>query len=84
MADIASALELPEGGMMRQLNDEDYICECYAHDCNQLKAQHQQDIKDFIEWGEEECPHTSNIPTAYMQKHSCRSCWESLKQLAKE
>ncbi len=53
------------------------------------KAQHQQDIEDFIEWGEEECfdhPYSSRAKgEAYNRKrHRCPECWQALKQLKRE
>ena len=48
------------------------------------KAQHQQDLKDFIEWGKETCPHDLFGEGTQCYKHACDMCWESLKQLVEE
>jgi len=51
-----------------------------------LKAQQHQDIKDFVEWGNEECfehPYSSKAKgEAYNRKrHRCPECWVTLKGL---
>lgn len=58
------------------------------------KAQFQADIKAFVEWGEEDCPHrmmadfTSKDPKApdisLRKKADCPQCWQSLKQLVEK
>jgi len=50
------------------------------------KAQHKQDIRDFIEWGDTFClhgeEHGRDTNYANVRKRECRKCWQSLKQLA--
>ena len=43
------------------------------------KAQYQQDLKDFIEWGDEACCEVDHVHTAgiYNRKF-CLTCWASL------
>jgi len=48
------------------------------------RAQHQQDLKDFVEWGEKDCdehPYSSRLKSEEFnrKRHRCFECWESLK-----
>ena len=47
----------------------------YLYEKAIAKAQHQLDMKDFIEWGREKCPHID----ANFERRSCLECWQSLK-----
>lgn len=83
---------------MRALNDEEIGASITkAHNGNirgsdfieearpAVKAQYQQDIEGFIEWGNSACPHAGPVdddPT--QEKKYCNSCWQSLKQLVEE
>ncbi len=44
------------------------------------KAQHQLDLKEFIEWGEERCPHTGEWEQE-REKKDCPKCWQEFEQL---
>jgi len=51
------------------------------------KAQYQQDLKDFIAWGDELCDCPKNeFPTqhGHTKRHHCWRCWQSLKQLVEK
>uniref|UniRef100_A0A6M3INN8 Uncharacterized protein n=1 Tax=viral metagenome TaxID=1070528 RepID=A0A6M3INN8_9ZZZZ len=90
---------------MRVLNDEEMkvlrpdvpMCQQTVFDCSGCsaqcgliaKAQHEKDLKDLIEWGNEECfehPYSSRAKgEAYNRKrHRCPECWESLKRLVEK
>ncbi len=43
---------------------------------------YNQDIKDFIEWGDEPCTEDHNFEPK--TKAECAFCWQSLKQLVEE
>jgi len=78
---------------MRQLNDEEirkikapyegsYEVKAFWEKKRTATAQYQQDLKDFIKWGEEGCPHNLSLEgMSYQLKHECLACWQSLKQL---
>jgi len=54
------------------------------------RAQHQQDLKDFMEWGDEPCPHCIGLTEVEqlmgrsVAKRECDDCWDGLKQLCEE
>lgn len=52
------------------------------------KAQRQKMLKEFVEWGDSECPHCQAIPADHKYddwtKRSCNECWEELVKLAEE
>ena len=56
--------------------------ESLGYERNIAKAQHQQDLKDFIEWGEEIC--ACKGEWLYIRRRQCEECWESLKQLVEK
>ena len=52
-------------------------------------AQHQQDLRDFVEWLETDCTEHPKVSDSYgipyFDSHSdCVECLESLKQLVEE
>ncbi len=50
------------------------------------KAQYDFDMKEFVEWLEEDCPHISqdNPYMGFRCKPNCRECRQSLKQAVEE
>jgi len=75
---------------MRILNDKEIedVLGCWCGQMHEYKAvakaQHQQDLKDFVEWGEELCTehyHPSSMHPAAFGRGNCLECWLSLKQL---
>ena len=44
-------------------------------------TQYQADLKAFVEWGNEGCPHDMVDGESISVKHECFECWQSLEQL---
>ncbi len=45
-----------------------------------LKAQHEDTLRQVMEWGMEDCPHVSHS----RGRHWCGDCWQYLKQAIEE
>ena len=78
---------------MRVLNDEEIIGAIHhvgrisiPRDRSIAKAQYDFDMKEFVEWLEEDCPHISqdNPYMGFRCKPNCLECRQSLKQSVEE